>query len=124
MQANDLVHYLNQKYKTIDEIQGDYPDDRRPAMRKGSLPADIMDELRELLAAVGDQPLIVRSSSLLEDNFELSFAGMYESVFCPNQGTPDENLAALTQAITRVYASVYNPDVLLYRKQQRLPGLR
>ena len=67
---------------------------------------------------MGDKPLIVRSSSLLEDNFELSFAGMYESVFCPNQGTPDENLAALTQAIARVYASVYNPDVLLYRKQR------
>ena len=71
-----------------------------------------------MLEAVGGQPLIVRSSSLLEDNFDLSFAGMYESVFCPNQGTPEENLATLTQAIARVYASTYNPDVLLYRKQR------
>ena len=117
MQANNLVPYLNQKYKSIDEIQGDYPD-IETGYEQGHFAPDIIDELRELLAAVGDQPLIVRSSSLLEDNFELSFAGMYESVFCPNQGTPDENLAALTQAIARVYASVYNPDVLLYRKQR------
>ena len=117
MQANHLVHYLNQKYKSIDEIQGDYPE-IQAAYAQGRFAPDIVDELRELLATVGDQPLIVRSSSLLEDNFELSFAGMYESVFCPNQGTPDENLAALTQAIARVYASVYNPDVLLYRKQR------
>ena len=117
MQANNLVPYLNQKYKSIDEIQGDYPD-IETGYAQGRFAPDIKDELRELLAAVGDQPLIVRSSSLLEDNFELSFAGMYESVFCPNQGTPDENLAALMQAIKRVYASVYNPDVLLYRKQR------
>ncbi len=117
MQANNLVPYLNQKYKSIDEIQGDYPD-IEAGYAQGRFAPDIKDELRELLASVGDQPLIVRSSSLLEDNFELSFAGMYESVFCPNQGTPDENLAALTQAINRVYASVYNPDVLLYRKQR------
>ena len=117
MQANRLVHYLNQKYKSIDEIQGDYPE-VRAAYAEGHFAPDIEDDLRELLSVVGDKPLIVRSSSLLEDNFELSFAGMYESVFCPNQGTPDENLAALTQAITRVYASVYNPDVLLYRKQR------
>ena len=117
MQANNLVPYLNQKYKSIDEIQGDYPD-IETGYEQGHFAPDIKDELRELLAAVGDQPLIVRSSSLLEDNFELSFAGMYESVFCPNQGTPDENLSALMQAIKRVYASVYNPDVLLYRKQR------
>jgi hypothetical protein len=117
MQANHLVPYLNQKYKSIDEIQGDYPA-IQTGYTQGYFAPDIIDELRELLATVGDQPLIVRSSSLLEDNFELSFAGMYESVFCPNQGTPDENLTALTQAIARVYASVYNPDVLLYRKQR------
>ena len=117
MQANNLVPYLNQKYKSIDEIQGDYPD-IEAGYAQGRFAPEIKDELRELLAAVSDQPLIVRSSSLLEDNFELSFAGMYESVFCPNQGTPDENLAALMQAIKRVYASVYNPDVLLYRKQR------
>ena len=45
-----------------------------------------------ILDEAGDRPLIVRSSSLLEDNFGTSFAGKYDSFFCPNQGTPEENL--------------------------------
>ncbi len=117
LEQNDLLRYLNQKYKPIDEIRRDYPE-IQAAYARSRFPADVEEELRELLRAVGKQPLIVRSSSLLEDNFELSFAGMYESIFCPNQGTPEENLLALTQAITSVYASTYNPDVLLYRKQR------
>jgi hypothetical protein len=64
--------------------------------------------------------LIVRSSSLLEDNFGFSFAGKYNSYFCPNQGTPEENLACVLDAIRRIYASSVNPDALLYRKKNDL----
>ena len=60
-------------------------------------------------------PLIVRSSSLLEDNFGTSFAGKYDSYFCPNQGTLDENLEALLSAIRRTYASSVNPDALFIK---------
>lgn len=114
---NGLVVYLNQKYKDIETIACEYPE-VCAAYARGRFSPDILEQFRELLTLVGRQPLIVRSSSLLEDNFDLSFAGMYESVFCPNQGTPEENLAALIAAIARVYASVYNPNVLLYRKQR------
>ncbi len=117
MDLNGLGSYLNQKYKSVDAIQNEYPG-LLAAYARGQFPKDIAAELRELIEVVGKKPLIVRSSSLLEDNFELSFAGMYESIFLPNQGTPDENFAALLQGIARVYASVYNPDVLLYRKQR------
>jgi hypothetical protein len=116
---NRLLEYLNQKYKPIDQIERDYPE-IQASYAPGRFPEDILDRFRDLLAEVGDRPLIVRSSSLLEDNFDTTFAGMYESVFCPNQGTPEENLAALTRAIIRVYASVYNPNALLYRKQRGL----
>ena len=57
---------------------------------------------------------------MLEDNFGTSFAGKYDSVFCPNQGTLEENLFALTNAITHVYASSVNPDALVYRHQNGL----
>ena len=69
---------------------------------------------------MGDQPIIVRSSSLLEDNFGTSFAGKYESHFCPNQGTPEQNLRDFTRAIIRIYASIFNPDALLYRRAKGL----
>ncbi len=119
LEVNDLVKYLNQKYKSMDQIEGDYPE-VQAGYARGRFPPDVIERLRSVLRDIGDRPVIVRSSSLLEDNFGLSFAGMYESVFCANQGTPEENLNALLSAIARVYASVYNPDVLLYRKQQKV----
>ena len=70
--------------------------------------APVVEALRAMLAQVGPLPLIVRSSSLLEDNFATSFAGKYESIFCPNQGAPEENLADLTRAFSLVYASLFS----------------
>jgi hypothetical protein len=113
---NDLHHFTDQKYKPREEIEADYPEVRK-AFVGGHFPDDIVDGLREVLDRVGDRPLIVRSSSLLEDNFGTSFAGKYDSYFCPNQGSPQANLAALLDAITRVYASVFSPDALFYRQQ-------
>jgi len=116
---NGLEYFINQKYKTQEEIEDDYPCIQE-AYTQGRFPEQVMCRLRTLLAEVGDTPLIVRSSSLLEDNFGFSFAGKYESYFCPNQGSLEENLGTLTNAIARVYASVLNPDALLYRQQMGL----
>ena len=117
--VNGLEHFINQKYKTQEEIETDYPCIQE-AYAQGRFPEEVVCRLRALLAEVGDTPLIVRSSSLLEDNFGFSFAGKYESFFCPNQGTLEENLDALTNAVARVYASVLSPDALLYRQQMGL----
>ena len=119
LSLNGLLNYMNQKYRSIDQIEDEYPK-IQASYARGRFPEHILAGLRKLLDEVGGQPLIVRSSSLLEDNFEASFAGKYESVFCPNQGTPEENLEALTQAIARVFASISNPDAILYRKQMDL----
>jgi len=116
---NDL-HYLNdQKYKTRAEIEADYPHVRQ-AFIGGHFPNDTVAGLRAILDKVGSRPLIVRSSSLLEDNLGTSFAGKYDSLFCPNRGTPEENLQALLDAISTVYASVFSPDALFYRQQMGL----
>ena len=73
-----------------------------------------------MLATIGPYPVIVRSSSQLEDNFGTSFAGKYDSHFCPNQGTPEENLQALIRAIALTFASTFKPDALLYRRSRGL----
>jgi hypothetical protein len=65
-------------------------------------------------------PIIVRSSSLLEDNYGNSFSGKYESVFCANQGTPEERLKAFLNAVRRVYVSTINKEALTYRAQKGL----
>ncbi|HSD83701.1 MAG TPA: PEP/pyruvate-binding domain-containing protein, partial [Anaerolineae bacterium] len=109
----------NQKYKSADQIRAEYPV-IRTEYEKARFPEEVAERLRAILDRAGNTPLIVRSSSLLEDNFGTSFAGKYESHFCPNQGTPRENLRELTLAIRRIYASVYNPDALFYRRRMGL----
>ncbi|MGC9334055.1 MAG: PEP/pyruvate-binding domain-containing protein, partial [Anaerolineae bacterium] len=116
---NNLYHLNDQKYKSRDRIEDDYPEVRR-AFIGGRFPDRIVDGLREVLDKVGNRPLIVRSSSLLEDNFGTSFAGKYDSFFLPNQAGPAENLEELLHAISRVYASVFSPDALFYRQQMGL----
>jgi hypothetical protein len=117
--ALNKVEYINQKYKSAEQITVEYPQ-IRAEYEQGRFPEEIADALRDILREVGDRPLIVRSSSLLEDNFGTSFAGKYESYFCPNQGTLKENLRDLTLAVRRIYASVYSPDALIYRRRMGL----
>ncbi len=117
--ANNLNHFMNQKYRPVDEIRALYPQ-VVDAHLAGQFSDGIVDQLREVLLHMGRNPLIVRSSSLLEDNFGFSFAGKYQSYFLANQGTLEENLAALLEAIKRVYASTLNPDALLYRQRHGL----
>ena len=74
-----------------------------------------------MLDYFGQAPIIVRSSSLLEDSFGNAFAGKYRSEFCANQGSPEERLEAFLHAVKLVYASALNPDALSYRRAPR-PG--
>jgi hypothetical protein len=73
-----------------------------------------------MLEKTGTHPLIVRSSSLLEDRFGTAFAGKYRSVFVANQGTLEERLAELLGAILEVYSSIYHPDPISYRVRHNL----
>jgi hypothetical protein len=118
-QRNNLEKVMNQKYKPLDQIRDEYPQVVDEHL-KGVFSAQIVERLAAMLDKIGDKPVIVRSSSLLEDNFGSSFAGKYESHFCPNQGSAEENLVALMNAIKRVYASTLNPDALLYRTKHGL----
>jgi hypothetical protein len=116
---NGLDHLMNQKYRPLPEIREEYPHIIDAHLR-GEFPPKIIKRLRNVLRKMGDSPIIVRSSSLLEDNFGYAFAGKYNSYFCPNQGTEDENLEDLLRAIKLVFASTLNPDALLYRQKHDL----
>ncbi len=119
MAPNGLVHWNDQKYKTEDQMRADYPQIHED-FQKGEFSPDLLERLQILLVNVENRPLIVRSSSLLEDNFGTSFAGKYESIFLPNQGSLKENLKALTSALVRIYASTFSPTALLYRRSKGL----
>jgi len=119
LSTNGLNRYMNQKYRRRQDIEADHPQ-IKAAYMGGQFPDEVVDSIRQLLEDVGNAPLIARSSSLLEDNFGKAFAGKYDSFFCPNQGSIEDNLAALLNAIKRVYASVLNPDALVYRQRMGL----
>ncbi len=87
----------------------------RERVRHGRFPDEVRGQLVEMLEHFGQSPVVVRSSSLLEDDFGNAFAGKYDSVFCVNQGDPAERLAALEDALRTVYASAFSEEALEYR---------
>jgi len=84
----------------------------------GILPEAISEQLKQMLDFYGQSPIIVRSSSLLEDGFGNAFAGKYESVFCVNQGNPQDRYKNFEDAVKCIYASTMNEDALAYRLQR------
>ncbi len=97
-----------------------YAPELKEKLLNGKFPINIQEKFLQMLEYFGQSPIIVRSSSLLEDNFGNAFAGKYESVFCVNQGTPEERYDAFEQAVRIVYASTMNEDALNYRMNRGL----
>jgi phosphoenolpyruvate synthase/pyruvate phosphate dikinase len=64
--------------------------DLKQKILEGTFPNTIRDQFEQILEYFGQSPIVVRSSSLLEDAFGNAFAGKYLSVFCVNQGSPGE----------------------------------
>ncbi|MER1993119.1 MAG: PEP/pyruvate-binding domain-containing protein, partial [Eubacteriales bacterium] len=78
------------------------------------------EQFMHILEYYGQDPYIVRSSSILEDGFDNAFAGKYESVFCANRGTLEERLEEFENAVRTVYASSAGLSALDYRKRRGL----
>jgi hypothetical protein len=87
---------------------------------EGVFPESIRERFQLMLEYFGQSPIIVRSSSLLEDAFGSAFAGKYESFFCVNNGSPDQRYEYFEQAVQRIFASTMNEDALAYRLQRGL----
>ncbi len=117
--CNHLEDVFSQKYKEIDEVRQEYPDIVQ-VFKNSQFSAAIVKGLSLALDDLGDKPLIVRSSSLLEDRFGAAFSGKYKSLFLANRGTKQERLDALMDAIAEVYASTFAPDPIQYRSERNL----
>lgn len=110
---------LRMKQKTK-EGYFSYAGELKEQLLKGRFSRTIQEQFMKMLEYFGQSPIIVRSSSLLEDSFGNAFAGKYESVFCVNQGTPEERYEAFENAVRKVYASTMNEDALSYRLNRGL----
>ncbi|MCD4656054.1 MAG: PEP/pyruvate-binding domain-containing protein, partial [Planctomycetes bacterium] len=116
---NDLEDVFEQKYKDIDQVRHEYPNVVQ-LFKNSSFPPNLIQGLSMALDDFGEVPIIVRSSSLLEDRLGTAFSGKYKSLFLPNIGTREERLNDLLDAISEVYASVFSPDPIAYRKEHDL----
>jgi pyruvate, water dikinase len=116
---NNLEDVTEQKYKEIDQVRMEYPQIIQ-LFKNSYFPPDMHRGLSVALDDIGDTPVIVRSSSLLEDRLGTSFSGKYKSLFLANQGSKQDRLDALTDAIAEVYASTFGPDPIEYRAERGL----
>jgi len=116
---NRLEELLEYRYRYIEEIRMEYPN-LIQLFKNCAFSPELMQGLSMALDDLGEKPLIVRSSSLLEDSSEAAFSGKYKSLFLANQGTKKERLEALTDAISEVYASMFGPDPIEYRGERKL----
>jgi len=94
----------------------------RHQMRSGSFPDYIIEQFADLLEYFGPSPIVVRSSSLLEDSFDCASAGKATSVFCANHGSPEQRLDQFISAVKTVYASGMSEESLRYRSAHGLLG--
>ncbi len=121
----DFIHYnfledfQSFKFSRIQEIRHNYPYLQQVCKHSFFSP-EMHNQLRLILDDMGEGPLIVRSSSLLEDSKGTAFSGKYRSLFLANTGAKEERLAALAEAVAEVYASIFNPDAIQYRAERGL----
>jgi hypothetical protein len=119
MHYNNFAEVVEQKYKDINQIRFEYPHVVN-TFKNSHFPPEMVAGLSVALDDFEDCPLIVRSSSLLEDGVGTAFSGKYKSLFLANQGSKPERLEALMDAIAEVYASTFSPDPIEYRTEHGL----
>ncbi|MFA7172763.1 MAG: PEP/pyruvate-binding domain-containing protein [Kiritimatiellia bacterium] len=119
IESNGFEELNEHKYRDILDIRINYP--RIIQMLKScKLSPYLLHQLDQILDECEETPLIVRSSSVLEDQLNSSFSGKYKSLFLANSGSKTARRTQLMESILEVYASVFNPDSIQYRRQRNL----
>jgi hypothetical protein len=116
---NNPYVFRSHKYKDRETIEKEYLRIEE-SFRYASFAPEVLDDFRRILNEIGEHPIIVRSSSFLEDNFGLAFSGKYLSIFLANQGDLEPRLKEFIEAIKTVFASIFGPDPILYRRDHGL----
>ena len=105
IEGNDLYHLALQNIPNERVIH---------EFLKGSFPATVLGDLREIVKKI-HYPLAIRSSSLLEDAMYQPFAGIYDTVMIPNSSIDIEvRFSNMLQAIKLVYASTFSKNAKNY----------
>ncbi len=111
---NNLFFFHIFKYQDRETIEKEFLriEER---FRSATFAPEVVEDFRQILSEIGEHPIIIRSSSLLEDSFGLAFSGKYLSVFLTNQGDLQTRLSQFIAGLKKVFASTFGPDPILYR---------
>ena len=81
---------------------------------RAKLPKSLIEDLKTFIEYINN-PIAIRSSSLLEDSHYQPFAGVYSTYMIPNDKSDTKKMmTSLTTAIKSVYASVYYKNSKAY----------
>jgi hypothetical protein len=119
LRHNSLEDLWSLKFSPIEEVRQTFPY-LEQVFKNSFFSPEMLQRIQFAMDELGEGPIIVRSSSLLEDSEGMAFSGKYRSLFLANVGTREERLEALVDAICEVYASVFGPDPIQYRAERGL----
>jgi hypothetical protein len=119
LDRNNLYLFHTFKYKDREEIEKEFLHVEEK-FKYATFAPEVIDDFRKILEEIGEHPIIIRSSSLLEDSFGLAFSGKYLSVFLTNQGDLETRLTHFIRGLKRVFTSTFGPDPILYRMDHGL----
>ena len=119
LRHNSLEDLWSLKFSPLEEVRQTYPY-LEQVFKNSFFSHEMQHQIQFAMDDLGEGPLIVRSSSLLEDSEGMAFSGKYRSLFLANTGTREARLAALVDAVAEVYASVFGPDPIEYRAERGL----
>ena len=101
-------------------LANDDPDRLEQAFLSAPVPPLITEALGKFLKEMTD-PVVVRSSSRLEDSLKHSFAGKYLSTFLSNsESSLEYRVAKVEREIKKIYARTYFPQAQSYRAKHNL----
>jgi hypothetical protein len=114
LDRNNLHQFHTHKYKDRETIEKEFLHIGEK-FKFANFAPEVIEDFRKILEEIGEHPIIIRSSSMLEDNFGLAFSGKYLSVFLTNLGEIETRLRNFIVGLKQVFASTYGPDPILYR---------
>jgi hypothetical protein len=119
LRHNSLEDLWSLKFSPMEEVRQTFPY-LEQVFKNSFFSHEMYQQIQFAMDDLGEGPLIVRSSSLLEDSEGMAFSGKYRSLFLANTGSRDDRLEALIDAVAEVYASVFGPDPIQYRAERGL----
>ncbi len=119
LDRNNLYLFHTFKYKDRETIEKDFLRIEEQ-FKFATFAPEVEEDFRKTLEQIGEHPIIIRSSSMLEDNFGLTFSGKYLSVFLTNQGDLESRLRYFIAGLKKVFASTFGPDPMFYRRDHEL----